>query len=162
TNGLSRRSHRRPGAPTASLGRSAKRHGPNTVPGTLVHVVQRPTLWRAGDQDVGVWGKVMLSVDTARDAGRRIYALLQPAWMQMRELGSRALSRLTPLGPVLAVAVVLLLMARFYYDGQRYLEKLGPGALAGFADIGIISGSHLGLESLVLDHNPTGFDGQFF
>jgi hypothetical protein len=66
------------------------------------------------------------------------------------------------MAPILAVAVVMLLLARAYYDNQRYLAKLGPGALAGFADIGTISGSQLGLDSLVMDHNPTGFDGQFF
>src|SRR5262249_43834935 len=117
-------------------------------------------LQRQAVQDADVWGRAMLSVETARDAGRRIYASIRPAWMRVRDLAARR--RLSSVAPILAVAAVLLLTARFYYDEQRYLEKLGPKALAGFAVIGTISGSHLGLDSLVLDRNPTGFDGQFF
>src|SRR5262245_51085087 len=107
---------------------------------------------RQAVQDADARGRAMLSVETARDAGRRIYASVCPAWMLVRDWAARR--RLSSMAPVLAVAAALLLTARFYYDEQRYLEKLGPKALAGFAVIGTISGSHLGLESLVLDRNP--------
>src|SRR5262245_2719253 len=99
--------------------------------GPLVHVVRRRGLQRQAVQDADVWGRAMLSVETARDAGRRIYASIRPAWMRVRDLAARR--RLSSVAPILAVAAVLLLTARFYYDEQRYLEKLGPKALAGFA-----------------------------
>jgi hypothetical protein len=70
--------------------------------------------------------------------------------------------RITPILPLVAVAVMLLLMAQVYYNVQRYYTKPGYKGIAAFADIGLISGSHLGLNDLVMNNNPTGFDGQFY
>jgi hypothetical protein len=70
--------------------------------------------------------------------------------------------RLAPSAPIVVVAMWLLLMAFAYFTEQRYYTKPSWQAVAAFADIGTISGQHLGLDALVMDHNPTGFDGQFF
>jgi hypothetical protein len=70
--------------------------------------------------------------------------------------------RLAPLAPLVVVAVALLLTARTYYHEQHYDIKRGYARLAAFADIGTISGTHLGLQGLAMNNNPVGFDGQFF
>lgn len=70
--------------------------------------------------------------------------------------------RLALIAPVVAVAGWLLLMAFTYYVQQEYYTKPFWQGVAAFADIGTISGQHLGLNALVMNNNPTGFDGQFF
>lgn len=70
--------------------------------------------------------------------------------------------RLAPVAPVLAVAIWLVLMALTYFVQQHYYTKNTWRGVAAFADIGTISGQHLGLDPLVMNNNPTGFDGQFF
>ena len=70
--------------------------------------------------------------------------------------------RLAPIAPVVVVAVWLLLMAFTYFVQQKYYTKPSWQAVAAFADIGTESGQHLGLDALALNHNRTGFDGQFF
>lgn len=101
----------------------------------------------------------MLSLDTPRETGRRLAAAARPAL----EKGRRWWARVAPAAPLVAVAALLLLMARAYYVEQHYYTKqpLWRG-LAAFADIGTISGHHLGLNGLVMNNNPVGFDGQFY
>jgi len=70
--------------------------------------------------------------------------------------------RIAPFAPLLAVGLMLALTARIYFSWQGYYQKPGYEGVAAFADIGTISGSHLGLDKLVMNNNPTGFDGQFF
>lgn len=70
--------------------------------------------------------------------------------------------RLAPLAPVMVVAAWLVLMSFTYFVEQGYNTKQSWRGVAAFADIGTISGSHLGLDGLVMNNNPTGFDGQFY
>ncbi|MFI5274983.1 MAG: hypothetical protein ACHQ4H_18285, partial [Ktedonobacterales bacterium] len=97
----------------------------------------------------------MLTAEMARAAGKRAAGATRLA---------RAVAlRLAPLAPLVIVAVGLLVTARIYYLEQHYYDA---GALyrriAAFADIGTISGTHLGLQGLAMNKNPVGFDGQFF
>lgn len=73
-----------------------------------------------------------------------------------------AWSRAEPWLALALVALVNIVMARAYWVLQGYNVKRGYAAWAAFADIGTISGSHLGLDNLVMNNNPTGFDGQFY
>lgn len=100
----------------------------------------------------------MLSLDTAHDTGRRIAAVARPAVTA----GQRWWARFEPIAPLVLVAVLLLLMARTFYFQLHFNAKPGWQAYAQFADIGTISGHHLGLNELVRNRNPTGFDGQFY
>ena len=87
---------------------------------------------------------------------------LPPQAHQWLEKLARAERRVAPVLPILAVAGMLLLMALAYYNEQRYYTKQGYKAIGAFADIGWRSGDRLGLGDLVMNHNPAGFDGQFF
>ncbi len=88
----------------------------------------------------------------------KVIQRLRPALTDVRA----AARRLAPIAPVVVVAVWLLLMAFTYFVQQEYYTKPSWEGVAAFADIGTISGQHLGLDALVMNHNPTGFDGQFF
>src|SRR5260370_39420763 len=89
----------------------------------------------------------MLSVETARREGARVYASVRPALIRAWCLTRR----LAPLAPLIVVAAALLLTARTYYLDQHYDAKGGYGRLAAFADIGTISGKHLGLQGLAMN-----------
>jgi len=102
--------------------------------------------------------RCMLSLETPRETGRRIYAASRPAI----ETGRRTWARAAPWAPLVAVALLLLLAARTFYFQLHFDAKPGWKAYAQFADIGTISGRHLGLNGLVRNNNPTGFDGQFY
>jgi hypothetical protein len=105
------------------------------------------------------------NIATEKTDGSWGASLLRQLPPQARRWLRTALSvyrRITPILPLVAVAAMLLLMAQVYYNVQRYYTKLGYKGIAAFADIGLISGTHLGLSDLVMNHNPTGFDGQFF
>lgn len=100
----------------------------------------------------------MLSLESPRETGHRIVSAIRP----VVETGRRWWARFEPVAPLVLVAVMLLLMARTFYFQLHFDAKPGWKAYAQFADIGTISGHHLGLNSLVRNHNPTGFDGQFY
>ncbi len=87
---------------------------------------------------------------------------LPPGALRALEVARAVWRRVAPYAPMVAVGVMLLLMARAYFVLQRYYTKPGYEAIAAFADIGTISGHHLGLNDLVMNNNPVGFDGQFF
>src|SRR5262249_42416005 len=122
---------------------------------------------------VRVRGRTMLSVETARAAGRRVYTSVRPAWAKLQakmraEVCDRLpglwqqRARLAPAAPGLAVAAVLLLIAHAYFVEQRYDTKLGAEAFAGFADRGPIPGSRRALAALARAHTQRAFAGQFF
>ncbi|MGH2516136.1 MAG: hypothetical protein ACRDHP_10825 [Ktedonobacterales bacterium] len=70
--------------------------------------------------------------------------------------------RIAPLAPVLVVAAWLVIISFVYFMEQGYGTKRTWRGVAAFADIGTLAGSHLGLTDLVMNHNPVGFDGQFY
>lgn len=100
----------------------------------------------------------MLGISTSGQAEKTIQQRGVSALGTLRALARR----LAPVAPVLAVGVFLVLMAFTYFVQQKYYTKRSWRAVAAFADIGTISGQHLGLDSLVMNNNPTGFDGQFY
>lgn len=70
--------------------------------------------------------------------------------------------RLAPFVPVLLVGVWLVIISFTYFVWQGYNTKRTWRGVAAFADIGTLAGSHLGLNQLVMNNNPIGFDGQFY
>lgn len=99
----------------------------------------------------------MRGSSTSSQAEKAVHRL-RPALRDVRAVARR----LAPIAPVVAVGVWLVLMALTYFVQQKYYTKPSWQAVAAFADIGTESGQHLGLDALVMNHNPTGFDGQFF
>jgi hypothetical protein len=100
----------------------------------------------------------MLDVNTLRMAGKQVSGRAELVLAPARALARR----IAPALPVTTVALMLIAMAYSYYVLQGYNTKSGYAAVAAFADIGTISGHHLGLDPLVMNNNPVGFDGQFY
>ncbi len=89
---------------------------------------------------------------------RAVAALPEPARRRMHA-AARTIRHLSPAGPLLATAIVLLLLLFGFYGRLHNTYVLGPHAVLDYIDIGSRFASHIGLQQQAL--NRTGYDGQF-
>src|SRR5258707_2890361 len=83
---------------------------------------------------------------------RALAALPEPARHQMHA-AARAIRRLSPAGPLLATAVVLVLLLFGFYGRLHNTYVLGPHAVLDYIDIGSPLARHLRLQPQAANRN---------